>query len=205
MFIVAGLGNPGAQYAGTRHNAGFWVVEKLANDAGAGARSWSSRGGSLITRITLESDDVILALPQLFMNRSGEALQPVISFFKIEPQSVIVVHDELDLDPGVLRIKQGGGAGGHRGVTDIMRHLGTDDFVRVRVGVGHPRRAAAAAPDGKPQGDPKSWVLTPPRKEEQRFVLGAVDAAADAVRMVIREGVLSAQQRFHSQTWERAA
>lgn len=208
MFVVAGLGNPGAQYAQTRHNAGFWVIERLAAQLGVGARDWSARGGSSIAKCSLPSAsahrsiDLVLALPQQFMNRSGQALQPVLAFFKVEPQSLIVVHDELDLDPGILRLKRGGGAGGHNGISDVMQQLGTDDFFRVRVGIGHPRRAFGTR-EARPGANPASWVLAPAAGEERRFLEGAADAAVEAVRMLITDGLTAAQQRFHPQSWER--
>ena len=135
--LVVGLGNPGAQYDDTRHNAGFWYVEQLARAYGATLQPEKKFFG-LTARITVNGQDVRLLNPTTFMNRSGQAVGAISTFFKIPPQSILVVHDELDLPVGVGRLKQGGGHGGHNGLRDIISSLGNSrDFLRLRLGIGH--------------------------------------------------------------------
>ncbi|QEP43443.1 aminoacyl-tRNA hydrolase [Ectothiorhodospiraceae bacterium BW-2] len=144
--IIAGLGNPGPQYQQTRHNAGFWLVDALAERCGA---SWQrqSRFQAEVAQITLNGEPVWLLKPMTFMNRSGSAIGALSRYYKIEaPEAILVAHDELDLPPGRVRLKQGGGHGGHNGLRDTISHLNSRDFWRLRLGIGHPGSAAEVTP-----------------------------------------------------------
>jgi PTH1 family peptidyl-tRNA hydrolase len=135
--LIVGLGNPGADYVGTRHNAGFWLIDLLASDLGLSFR-FEKRYNAEECKLQAGSKDIYLLKPQTFMNRSGQAVAALARYFKIAPEQILVVHDELDLPPGTNRIKQAGGHGGHNGLRDIVNHLGSREFFRIRVGIGHP-------------------------------------------------------------------
>lgn len=137
MKLFVGLGNPGGQYAGNRHNIGFMALDRIAAEHGFGP--WSSKFKGLIAEGRLGGERVLLLKPQTFMNLSGEAVRAAAAFYKIDPAGITVFHDELDLAPGKLRLKQGGGHAGHNGLRSIIQHLG-DGFARVRLGIGHPGR-----------------------------------------------------------------
>ena len=136
LLLIVGLGNPGTEYAQTRHNAGFWYVERLAQRYGISLKS-ESRFHGLTGRGQIEGHDVRLLLPSTFMNRSGQAVVPMAKFFQVSPAQLLIAHDELDLASGVIRLKSGGGHGGHNGLRDIVPHLGAE-FHRLRIGIGHP-------------------------------------------------------------------
>jgi peptidyl-tRNA hydrolase, PTH1 family len=136
--IIAGLGNPGKEYAQTRHNAGFWLLDALAAQCGASWRMDKAYNAE-ITKITIAGQSVWLIKPQTFMNLSGHAVVPFMRFYRLHPESLLVAHDELDVLPGEVRLKQGGGNGGHNGLKDIQAQLGTPNFWRLRLGIGHPR------------------------------------------------------------------
>ncbi|MCL7944364.1 aminoacyl-tRNA hydrolase [Marinobacter sp. ATCH36] len=137
ILMVVGLGNPGPDYANTRHNAGALFVEALARDAGQTLRPEKKYHG-LYTRIQMQGLDLHLLNPSTYMNRSGLAIKALADFFKIQPEQILVAHDELDLPPGTAKLKKGGGHGGHNGLRDTIAHLGTNDFQRLRIGIGHP-------------------------------------------------------------------
>ncbi|MBW3198494.1 aminoacyl-tRNA hydrolase [Marinobacter nauticus] len=137
IVMVVGLGNPGADYENTRHNAGALFVEALAREAGQTLRSEKKYHG-LYARIQWQGLDLHLLNPSTFMNRSGTAIKALADFFKISPEQILVAHDELDLPPGTAKLKKGGGHGGHNGLRDTIAHLGTNDFQRLRLGIGHP-------------------------------------------------------------------
>jgi PTH1 family peptidyl-tRNA hydrolase len=137
ILMVVGLGNPGADYENTRHNAGALFVEALARAAGQTLRPEKKYHG-LYARIQWQGLDLHLLNPTTFMNRSGLAIKALADFFKIQPQQILVAHDELDLPPGTAKLKKGGGHGGHNGLRDTIAHLGTNDFQRLRIGIGHP-------------------------------------------------------------------
>lgn len=136
ISLIVGLGNPGTEYTQTRHNAGFWYVERLAQRYGISLKS-ESRFHGLTGRGQIEGHDVRLLLPSTFMNRSGQAVVPMAKFFQVSPAQLLIAHDELDLASGVIRLKSGGGHGGHNGLRDIVPHLGAE-FHRLRIGIGHP-------------------------------------------------------------------
>jgi PTH1 family peptidyl-tRNA hydrolase len=164
LRLVVGLGNPGADYAETRHNAGFWFCERLARQLGVTlTRESRFHGFAAHAR----ADNLWLLLPMTFMNRSGQAVSALARFYRIEPDELLVVHDDLDLPPGQLRLKFGGGLGGHNGLKDITAHLGSQDYWRLRVGIGHPGD----------RNEVVSYVLKPPRREEQTEIDTALDRA----------------------------
>ncbi len=135
--LIVGLGNPGADYVDTRHNAGFWLVDLLASELGLGFR-FEKRYNAEECKFKAEGKDIYLLKPQAFMNRSGQAVAALARYYKITPEQILVLHDELDLPAGTNRIKQAGGHGGHNGLRDIVNHLGSRDFFRIRIGIGHP-------------------------------------------------------------------
>ena len=137
ILMVVGLGNPGPDYANTRHNAGALFVEALARETGQSLRPEKKYHG-LYARIQLQGLDLHLLNPSTYMNRSGLSIKALADFFKIQPQQILVAHDELDLPPGTAKLKKGGGHGGHNGLRDTIAHLGTNDFQRLRIGIGHP-------------------------------------------------------------------
>jgi len=185
--VVVGLGNPGPEYHKTRHNLGFWVVELLAH-------CWSTRLSrrsfqSLLGDAQLCGEKILLVQPQTFMNRSGEAVVKIRDFYHIDLTDLIVVHDDLDLPLGQIRIKRGGGgAGGNRGIASIIAALGSKDFVRVKIGIGRP-------PGHK---DPAHFVLQPFTPQEEAFILPAINRAASAVKAVLLDGAGKAMALFHT-------
>lgn len=164
LRLVVGLGNPGAEYAETRHNAGFWFCERLADKLGV-RFSHESRFHGLVANA--REAGVWLLMPQTFMNRSGQAIGALARFYRIEPSEILVVHDELDIPPGQLRLKFGGGLGGHNGLKDTSAHLGTHDYWRLRIGIGHPGDRSEVV----------NFVLKPARREEQQQIDEAIDKA----------------------------
>jgi PTH1 family peptidyl-tRNA hydrolase len=184
MWFVVGLGNPGREYAKTRHNVGFDVVERLAaRHRFAAAREMS---GALIQRGRIAGQEVMLLQPQTYMNLSGDAVGAIVRFYKAEGETLVVVHDELDFDPGVVRMKVGGGHGGHNGLRSIISHLG-DGFVRVRVGIGKPASKEEGA----------DHVLSKPDAATRKVMAEAIERAADAVELVLREGVQKAMNEVN--------
>ena len=137
LRLIVGLGNPGADYVDTRHNAGFWLIDEIAAQQGVSFR-FEKRYNADECKFKAHGRDVFLLKPQTFMNRSGQAVAGLARYYKIAPAEILVIHDELDLPPGVNRIKQAGGHGGHNGLRDIVNHLGSREFFRIRIGIGHP-------------------------------------------------------------------
>ena len=183
-LLVVGLGNPGREYAKTRHNAGWMVVDELARRHGG---SWRSKFNGQLAEVRIDGHKVALLKPETFMNDSGRPIQAAVKFFKLEPDAVLVVHDEGDLDPGRLQARLGGGLAGHNGLRSIAQHLGTPDFMRLRVGVGRPER-----------GDPRKladFVLADFRPEDDPE--GLVRDAADAVETLDAEGLEAAQRAIN--------
>lgn len=187
VWAVVGLGNPGPGYAGNRHNVGQMVLDELASRVGGRFRS-GARGRADVLEGRLAGSRVVLAKPRSYMNESGGPASAVLGFYKVPPERLVVVHDELDLPPDTLRIKAGGGHGGHNGLRSIDASLGSKDYARVRVGIGRPPGRM----------DPADFVLrdfSPTERKELPFVL---DRAADAVEAVIRDGLAAAQNAFHA-------
>jgi peptidyl-tRNA hydrolase, PTH1 family len=183
-LLVAGLGNPGREYASTRHNVGFMVCDELARRHSA---SFRSKFSGEFAELRLDETRIALLKPQTFMNESGRSVRPAVRFFKVSPRRLLVLHDEVDLEPGRLQVRFGGGLAGHNGLRSIAQHLGTHDFARLRIGVGRPERG-----DPRPVAD---FVLSP--FDELVDVDSLVARAADAVETVARDGLEEAQNRFN--------
>jgi peptidyl-tRNA hydrolase, PTH1 family len=185
LFI--GLGNPGPAYEGTRHNAGFWWVQALADQLKATLVHDRNYHG-LVARANLPGGPVWLLQPLTFMNLSGKAAAPLARFFKIEPQQILVVHDELDLLPGQVKLKQGGSAAGHNGLKDLHAQLGSPDFWRLRLGIGHPG-VKAEVPD---------YVLRKPSAEHRDAIWQAIDKSLPASGLLIAGEMAKAQALVHA-------
>jgi peptidyl-tRNA hydrolase, PTH1 family len=186
-LLVVGLGNPGREYAQTRHNVGFLVAEELARRTGG---SWRGKFSGELAEVRLDGMRLALLRPQTFMNESGRSVGAAARFFKVEPDELLVVHDEVDLEPGRLQVRLGGGLAGHNGLRSVAQQLGTPEFARLRIGVGRPERG-----DPRPVAD---FVLSefPPELDVEALV----SRAADAVESIARDGLEEAQNRFNERT-----
>ncbi|MGB0957389.1 MAG: aminoacyl-tRNA hydrolase [Litorivicinus sp.] len=173
-FLIAGLGNPGSRYDQTRHNAGFWFLDALAKREGLTFRNEAKFHG-LYCKAAIQGTQQLLIMPSTFMNRSGQSVGALAKFFKIPPSQIIAVHDELDLPPGTMKFKTGGGHGGHNGLRDIHAHLGSADYHRLRLGIGHPGNAKAVA----------DYVLKAPSIEDRTLIDGAIDEALRALPLIL--------------------
>ena len=194
MKLIVGLGNPGRNYRWTRHNVGFLLIEQLAEKHGIeivkrGLKTIYGRG-------KIGNQGVLLAKPQTFMNLSGEAVLRLLQFFKIPPENLIVLHDDLDLPWGKIRIRLRGGPGGHKGIKSIIEALGIDGFVRFKVGIGRPERA---------DQDPADYVLEPLSGGERKEFQETVRRGAEAVEVLLLEGPQEAMNRFHKKSEEEFA
>jgi len=194
--LIVGLGNPGAEYTATRHNAGFWFVDQLARDAGASLRD-ERRFHAHYGRARLNSQEVHLLEPQTFMNRSGQSVVAVAQFFKILPDEILVAHDELDLPPGTVKLKLGGGSGGHNGLKDISAHLSSQQYWRLRIGIGHPRDLIAEGARAGAKPDVAHFVLKPPRREEQDVIDASIERALAVMPFAINDEMERAMMNLH--------
>ncbi|MBN9735988.1 MULTISPECIES: aminoacyl-tRNA hydrolase [unclassified Pseudonocardia] len=185
--LVVGLGNPGPEYEGTRHNVGTRVAALLAARAGAGRFSVHKRSNADVAQGRLAGRPVTVAVPRTYMNLSGGPVTGLVKYFSVPPTEVIVIHDELDLDFGVVRLKRGGGEGGHNGLRSISRSLGTKDYLRVRFGIGRPPG----------RQDPADYVLKRFSGAENKELDLGLDLAADAAEALLSDGLEPAQNRFH--------
>ncbi|MCB1677748.1 MAG: aminoacyl-tRNA hydrolase [Halioglobus sp.] len=186
--LVVGLGNPGGEYRGTRHNAGADFAEELARQGGATLQE-ESRFFGLTGRLTLSGHDLRLLIPTTFMNRSGKSVAAMASFYKIAPQEILVAHDELDIAPGTARFKRGGGHGGHNGLRDIVPCLGNDkNFFRLRIGIGHPGHASKVT----------GYVLAPPAPEDRKRIDASIDEAIASLPLLLDGDETRAMTRLHS-------
>lgn len=189
--LLIGLGNPGAEYQYTRHNAGSWYVESLARQLGISLRADKKYHG-YIGNTTLNGQRVYLLIPTTFMNRSGKSSSALANFFRIKPEEILVAHDELDIPPGDIRIKRGGGHGGHNGLRDIIAcHGNNRDFMRLRVGVGHPGNSQLVTP----------WVLGKPSPDDQQHINAAIDQALTHTDDILAghfNRVMSTLNSFHA-------
>lgn len=185
--LIVGLGNPGREYETTRHNVGFLWVDELARAQKLNFKSESKFHG-LTARGQLHGHEVLLLKPQTFMNVSGRSVGALVQFYKIAPAEMLVVHDELDLPPGVARLKMGGGHGGHNGLKDIIAHLGSKDFWRLRLGIGHPGERDVVA----------DYVLSDPRREERELIEDAMQQAQNIAHLVIEGKTEAAMLKLHS-------
>ncbi|UCF75739.1 MAG: aminoacyl-tRNA hydrolase [Betaproteobacteria bacterium] len=190
MKLIVGLGNPGQKYEATRHNAGFWLVERFAAQSGTVLRK-DGKFQALVGRHG--ASGVWLVLPQSYMNSSGRPVQMMASFFKIAPADILVVHDELDFAPGTVRIKQGGGIAGHNGLKDISGRLGSHDYWRLRIGIGHPGERNTVT----------DYVLHKPAQEERTAIDSAIDRALEVLPLVLGGDMQGAMLKLH--TDEKAA
>ncbi len=186
MLLIVGLGNPGAQYEETRHNAGFWFARELARRHDIPLRNESRFLGET-GRGRIGAHEVRLLLPQTFMNRSGAAVAALAGFFRIPPPQILVAYDEIDLPPGTVRLKVGGGHGGHNGVRDIVRHLGAD-FLRLRLGVGRPAVAEEVV----------GYVLRKPPAEERNAIEAAIGRALEEAPLIVGGELQAAMNRLHA-------
>ena len=180
--LIVGLGNPGNEYEDNRHNLGFWFVDRLASDLKVSLTAQ----GKFFGRVARDGDRWLLQ-PTTFMNHSGQAVAALARFYKIEAQEILVVHDELDLPPGTIRLKQGGGNGGHNGLKDIQAHLATPDFWRLRLGIGHPGERTEVI----------NYVLKAPRREEQELIDRAIDRCLLAWPKLAAGDYEAAQRLLH--------
>ena len=188
--LIVGLGNPGAEYEQTRHNAGFWLVDNLANSSGARLNR-ETKYNALMAKTSISGQEVYLLEPQTYMNRSGQSVGALSRFFKINPDEVLVVHDELDLMPGIARLKKGGSAGGHNGLKDITAALGTQDYWRLRLGIGHPRTLSL-------QQQVADFVLHRPRREDQDLIEQAIDKSLLVMPAIVEGKFEAATMKLHT-------
>jgi peptidyl-tRNA hydrolase, PTH1 family len=185
--LVVGLGNPGHEYQDTRHNAGFWWVDEFARKHGVQFREENKFHG-LVARVQAQGRDTWLLKPQTYMNVSGRSVVALALFYKILPDEILVVHDELDLPPGSAKLKLGGGHGGHNGLKDLIAHLGTKDFWRLRIGIGHPGERTEVT----------NYVLNAPRREEQPLIEQAMQRAQDVAPLILEGKLEAAMLKLHS-------
>jgi PTH1 family peptidyl-tRNA hydrolase len=184
--LIVGLGNPGIEYQFTPHNLGFLAVDRLANDGGVEVRNRQCR--ALTARAEIEGEQVLLAKPETFMNLSGMSVRELVAKHEIRPESdLIVIYDELDFPFGVLRIRQRGSSAGHNGIKSIIAALDTEEFLRIRLGIAPERKIS----------DGVKFVLTPFRKAQLRKVDEVLDSAAEAVKVILKEGPAAAMNRFN--------
>jgi PTH1 family peptidyl-tRNA hydrolase len=185
--LIVGLGNPGPKYEQTRHNVGFVFVDELARSKGASWKLENKFHGE-VCKLSLAGNEVWLLKPNTYMNLSGKAVAALARFYKIAPESILVVHDELDIPPGQLRLKQGGGHGGHNGLRDIVAQMGSREFLRLRVGIGHPGDSR----------DVTNYVLGKASPEDQKHIDNAIDEAMRTLPQVMEGDMQPAMNRLHS-------
>jgi len=185
MYIVIGLGNPGPEYEKTRHNVGFMVVERLAQaqEISLNKKSRLVRWGEGI----IAQDKAVMAKPLTYMNNSGLAAKELLRAYEVDPEQLIVVYDDLDLEPGQIRIRMNGGSGGHKGIKSIMAQIANDNFIRVRIGIGRPSG----------RQDPADYVLSPFGKREWEEISFSIERAADAIAYILANGVMKAMNEFN--------
>ncbi|HHF7213042.1 TPA: aminoacyl-tRNA hydrolase [Haemophilus influenzae] len=186
--LIVGLGNPGDKYTDTRHNAGEWLIERLARRFNVSLNPENKFFGKTV-RTLLNGKEVRLLVPTTFMNLSGKAVGALASFYRIKPEEILVIHDELDLPAGVAKLKQGGGHGGHNGLKDIVAQLGNDNnFYRLRIGIGHPGHRDLVA----------GYVLNKPSPADRDALEKVLDEATDCVEMIFKDGMVKATNRLNS-------
>ena len=192
MYVIAGLGNPGREYEGTRHNVGFMTLDALADKYNIDVREKAFKG--LIGKGVIEGNKVILVKPQTYMNLSGECIRQVMDYYKVDPSEFIVIYDDISLVPGGIRIRKKGSAGGHNGIKNIIAHLGTQEFPRVRIGVGEkPARMDLA-----------DYVLGHFDREEQVLMKQVSEEVCEAVQMILEKGPDAAMNVYNGRKVEKA-
>jgi PTH1 family peptidyl-tRNA hydrolase len=189
--LIAGLGNPGREHARDRHNVGFWLVDRLAAAHGAALRK-DAKYQALVARIPAPAGDVWLCEPQTYMNLSGRSVGGLARFYKIEPEEILVVHDELDFPPGTAKMKLGGGVAGHNGLKDIQAQLGTQGFWRLRIGIGHPGDRDVVV----------DYVLNSPTPDERTLIEASVERGLEIMPLVLAGDLQGAMHRLHSSNRE---
>jgi len=187
LTAIAGLGNPEERHARTLHNAGFWFIDELARRA-SGQFRYEKRFDADVCRITLSSNEIWLIKPQSYMNLSGGPVRSVLDYYRLAVSDLLVAHDEIDLEPGTVRLKQGGGHGGHNGLRDVIKHTGSD-FMRLRIGVGHPGHRDLVT----------DYVLKRASADVERAMLQNIDDAADVMPILVEEGINKAMTRLHTE------
>ena len=185
MFLLVGLGNPGEEYEHTRHNAGFDTVDKIASEIGV--RYWKNECGALTGKGAYHDIDVVLAKPQSYMNTSGGPVKQLMNAYGVSPDHLVVIHDELDIDPGTIRVKHGGGLAGHNGLKSIADKLQTKDWTRIRVGIGRPPGRMSVV----------DWVLGRPKKDGWDDFVQGTHLASEAALFYLESGLEKTQQRFN--------
>lgn|SRR3989338_1687159 len=186
--LVVGLGNPGPEYKATRHNAGFWWLDEICRIHGIALVNEGKFFGR-VSRLKLGSNESWLLQPMTFMNASGRAVAALAGFYRIAPHNILVVHDELDLAPGSAKLKRGGGNGGHNGLKDISAQLGTPDYWRLRLGIGHPGEKSAVI----------NYVLHPPGREENLLIASAIDNSTGLLPLLLNGEFEAAMLKLHTQ------
>jgi PTH1 family peptidyl-tRNA hydrolase len=194
--LIIGLGNPGDEHREDRHNAGFWFVDALAKQLNTRFET-EKRFQGKVAKVQWEGEDLFLLKPNTYMNLSGQAVGALCRFHKITPQDVLVVQDELDLKPGTARIKLGGGTGGHNGLKDIQAHLGTPEYWRLRLGIGHPRDLAA---EGARPMDVADYVLRRPLQTEQKQIDASIENGLHILPLFLKGDAQAAMLELHSKT-----
>ena len=185
--LIVGLGNPGPEYEQTRHNAGFWFIDGISDQHHCRLK-YEARFHGEVGRCELRGHDCRLQKPSNYMNRSGQAVVALTHFFRIPRDEVLVVHDELDLPAGIARLKRGGGHGGHNGLRDLIAHLGGNDFLRLRIGIGHPGNRDQVI----------DYVLARPSTDDRKLIQGAIDEAIDVMSLAVSGELERAMHRLHS-------
>jgi PTH1 family peptidyl-tRNA hydrolase len=189
ISLIAGLGNPGSEYADTRHNAGFRFLDALLEGSGQSLQA-ESRFAGRVARTRISGNDVWLIAPDTFMNHSGDAVARMARYYRIPVDGILVVHDELDLPPGTVRLKQGGGAGGHNGISDVIEKLGSPDFMRLRIGIGRPSSSAQVV----------SFVLKRAPKAEQEMIDAAIREALQHIDDMVQGHAQKVMNALHAHT-----
>ncbi len=184
--LIAGLGNPGNEYKATRHNAGFWFIDQLASHYNLSFKSEAKFFGDL-TKLNTSSGHVCLLKPTSFMNRSGQSIARLAKFYKIKTENILIVHDELDLDPGIVKLKQGGGHGGHNGLRDSIAQLGKD-FYRLRLGIGHPGNKEQVV----------GFVLGKTSSSEKTLIEHSINKSIDSIELIMQGNMQKAMNQLHS-------
>ncbi|MCD2450727.1 aminoacyl-tRNA hydrolase [Methylicorpusculum oleiharenae] len=187
--LFVGLGNPGSQYENTRHNAGFWWIDQIAQSTGTRMNNEAKFFGTA-GKLTENSQEAWLLKPATFMNLSGRSVSALAKFYKIPAEQILVIHDELDLPPGTCKLKKGGGHGGHNGLKDIAAQLGTTDFWRLRLGIGHPGDRNAVV----------NFVLHPPSKSEWQLISQTIDESALLLNQLLQGQTEQAMMKLHTKT-----
>lgn len=185
--LIVGLGNPGADYVKTRHNCGFWFVEALASEFMTSLKNEKRFSGEY-TKAIANSRDLHLLKPMTFMNHSGQSVAACARYYKIEPEEILVAHDELDLEPGTVKLKKGGGHGGHNGLRDIISHLGTKDFYRLRLGIGHPGHRSQVV----------NYVLHNIAKDQKELVDITIQESLEIIPLLQQNEFDKAMQQLHT-------